>query len=86
MSNAPDKVNPVPANLYQQMPGPGPAPTNDQIKTGGWDPAIGVFHCEINAQIDQAFAYVELNFTSRVPGERVGSRYFGLNFTCPVEQ
>ncbi|PYH94551.1 L-PSP endoribonuclease family protein [Aspergillus ellipticus CBS 707.79] len=28
---------------------------------GGWDPQTGVFHKEINAQIDQAFANVELN-------------------------
>ncbi|KAJ5149144.1 hypothetical protein N7448_000722 [Penicillium atrosanguineum] len=28
---------------------------------GGWDPKTGVFHREINAQIDQAFANVELN-------------------------
>lgn len=31
------------------------------ISTGGWDPKTGVFHREINAQIDQAFANVELN-------------------------
>lgn len=29
--------------------------------TGGWDPKTGVFHREINAQIDQAFANVDLN-------------------------
>lgn len=34
---------------------------NNQIKTGGWDHATGVFHREINAQIDQAVANVELN-------------------------
>ncbi|KAI0530351.1 putative L-PSP endoribonuclease family protein [Xylaria digitata] len=28
---------------------------------GGWDPKTGVFNREINAQIDQAFANVELN-------------------------
>ncbi|KAJ5722664.1 hypothetical protein N7488_000699, partial [Penicillium malachiteum] len=28
---------------------------------GGWDPKTGVFHREINAQIDQAFANVDLN-------------------------
>ncbi|KAJ5728234.1 hypothetical protein N7493_004564 [Penicillium malachiteum] len=28
---------------------------------GGWDPKTGVFHREINAQIDQAFANVHLN-------------------------
>ncbi|KAJ5665430.1 uncharacterized protein N7477_007878 [Penicillium maclennaniae] len=28
---------------------------------GGWDPTTGVFHQDINAQIDQAFANVELN-------------------------
>ncbi|KAJ5114374.1 L-PSP endoribonuclease family protein [Penicillium alfredii] len=28
---------------------------------GGWDPMSGEFHREINAQIDQAFANVELN-------------------------
>ncbi|KAK9385514.1 hypothetical protein V1515DRAFT_539703, partial [Lipomyces mesembrius] len=27
---------------------------------GGWDPKTGVFYKEINAQIDQAFANVEL--------------------------
>jgi enamine deaminase RidA (YjgF/YER057c/UK114 family) len=31
------------------------------ISTGGWDPKTGVIHREINAQIDQAFANVELN-------------------------
>ncbi|PGH05010.1 hypothetical protein AJ79_06896 [Helicocarpus griseus UAMH5409] len=28
---------------------------------GGWDPVSGTIHWEINAQIDQAFANVELN-------------------------
>ncbi|KAI9149000.1 L-PSP endoribonuclease family protein [Paramyrothecium foliicola] len=28
---------------------------------GGWDPTTGAYHREINAQIDQAFANVELN-------------------------
>ncbi|OTB13433.1 hypothetical protein K445DRAFT_304198 [Daldinia sp. EC12] len=28
---------------------------------GGWDPKTGIFHREINAQIDQAFANVDLN-------------------------
>ncbi|KAJ5736367.1 uncharacterized protein N7483_001492 [Penicillium malachiteum] len=28
---------------------------------GGWDPKTGVFHREINAQIDQAFANIDLN-------------------------
>lgn len=29
--------------------------------SGGWDPKTGVYYKEINAQIDQAFANVELN-------------------------
>lgn len=29
--------------------------------SGGWDPKTGEFYKEINAQIDQAFANVELN-------------------------
>jgi enamine deaminase RidA (YjgF/YER057c/UK114 family) len=29
--------------------------------TGGWNPETGVFYKEINQQIDQAFANVELN-------------------------
>ncbi|KAE8410701.1 L-PSP endoribonuclease family protein [Aspergillus pseudocaelatus] len=28
---------------------------------GGWDPTTGVIHREINAQIDQAFANVDMN-------------------------
>jgi enamine deaminase RidA (YjgF/YER057c/UK114 family) len=28
---------------------------------GGWDPTTGTIHTEINAQIDQAFANVDLN-------------------------
>lgn len=34
---------------------------NIDYGTGGWDPKTGVFHREINAQIDQAFANVDLN-------------------------
>lgn len=30
-------------------------------KLGGWDPNTGVYYKEINAQIDQAFANVDLN-------------------------
>ncbi|GKT40610.1 RutC family protein [Colletotrichum spaethianum] len=32
-----------------------------QAEQGGWDPKTGEFYKEINAQIDQAFANVDLN-------------------------
>jgi enamine deaminase RidA (YjgF/YER057c/UK114 family) len=35
--------------------------TVDNLATGGWDPSTGVIHREINAQIDQAFANVDMN-------------------------
>jgi enamine deaminase RidA (YjgF/YER057c/UK114 family) len=36
--------------------------TNQEISlTGGWNPETGVIYKEINQQIDQAFANVELN-------------------------
>ncbi|KAK1144766.1 hypothetical protein N8T08_004777 [Aspergillus melleus] len=44
---------------------------------GGWDPTTGVFHKEINAQIDQAFANVELNL--KHAGGKGWSQVFRVN-------
>ena len=35
--------------------------TNSRSHLGGWDPKTGVYFKEINQQIDQAFANVDLN-------------------------
>ena len=40
---------------------PGTAPRYVTTQTGGWNPETGAFYKEINQQIDQAFANVELN-------------------------
>lgn len=44
---------------------------------GGWDPKTGVFPKEINAQIDQAFANVDLNL--RDAGGKGWSQVFRVN-------
>jgi enamine deaminase RidA (YjgF/YER057c/UK114 family) len=45
--------------------------------TGGWDPSTGVFPKEINAQMDQAFANVELNLKDA--GGKGWSQVFRVN-------
>lgn len=45
---------------------------------GGWNPKTGVFYKEINAQIDQAFANVDLNL--RDAGGKGLSQVFRVNF------
>ncbi|KAH6713723.1 L-PSP endoribonuclease family protein [Leptodontidium sp. MPI-SDFR-AT-0119] len=44
---------------------------------GGWDPKTGVFYKEINAQIDQAFANVDLNLKDA--GGKGWSQVFRVN-------
>ncbi|KAK9370377.1 Endoribonuclease L-PSP/chorismate mutase-like protein [Lipomyces kononenkoae] len=44
---------------------------------GGWDPVTGEFYKEINAQIDQAFANVDLNL--RDAGGKGWSQVFRVN-------
>ena len=46
-------------------------------KPGGWDPATGEFYREINAQIDQAFANVELAL--RTAGGQGWAQVFRVN-------
>lgn len=45
--------------------------------TGGWNPETGVYYTEINAQIDQAFANVDLNL--RDAGGQGWSQVFRVN-------
>lgn len=45
--------------------------------SGGWDPDTGVIYKEINAQIDQAFANVELNL--KHAGGKGWSQVFRVN-------
>ncbi|ATZ56279.1 hypothetical protein BCIN_13g01250 [Botrytis cinerea B05.10] len=44
---------------------------------GGWDPSSGEYHLEINAQIDRAFANVDLNL--RNAGGKGWSQVFRVN-------
>lgn len=47
------------------------------VPPGGWDPKTGVFPKEINAQIDQAFANVDLNLKDA--GGKGWSQVFRVN-------
>jgi enamine deaminase RidA (YjgF/YER057c/UK114 family) len=46
-------------------------------RTGGWEPETGAYNTEINAQIDQAFANVDLNL--RDAGGKGWSQVFRVN-------
>jgi enamine deaminase RidA (YjgF/YER057c/UK114 family) len=62
-----------------QYPSPPlPSITNDLInETGGWNPTTGTIPREINAQIDQAFANVDLNL--RHAGGKGWSQVYRVN-------